>query len=187
MMSTQMDNWRHVGFQSCESQTCETLAFSRGTPSSFLYATPFFGKFSLSHPPFPPPILRLHSDGCRLVGMLILDALSWKRSLWESSWPSTLHPPPLRPSSETHTTGLCSVLSFIICSIAHRVHYVCWGARVSAPRAKACATVWGLRGITEYTGGLKVCALFGIHHFMERPEYNWNQAASRISLVQRMM
>lgn len=93
MMSTQMDNWRHVGFQSCESQTCETLAFSRGTPSSFLYATPFFGKFSLSHPPFPPPILRLHSDGCRLVGMLILDALSWKRSLWESSWPSTLHPP----------------------------------------------------------------------------------------------
>lgn len=27
MMSTQMNNCRHVGFQNWESQTCETLAF----------------------------------------------------------------------------------------------------------------------------------------------------------------
>lgn len=34
-MSTQMNNWRHVGFQSCESQTGETLAFQEELPPPF--------------------------------------------------------------------------------------------------------------------------------------------------------
>lgn len=81
MMSTQMSNCRHMGFQNWESQTCETLAFrrgGRGSPSLPILIL----SLSLHLPPFPLAFtLGLHSDGCRLVGMLTLDALLKKIAL----------------------------------------------------------------------------------------------------------
>lgn len=69
MMSTQTNNCRHVGFQSWESQTCETLAFQKRKKKTFLLDTLF--KISLHFLWLSPS---LHCDGFRLVGMLTLDA-----------------------------------------------------------------------------------------------------------------
>ncbi len=146
MMSTQMNNCRHVGFQSWESQTCETLAFQEEKKQKKTHpslSTILFLSFSLHLSSFPLAfILSLLSDGCRLVGMLTLDARLKKIALRKQLTLDT----PSEPLSEKQTAGLCSALSFIICSIAHRVHYVWRGTCVSAPRAKASATDWGPQG-----------------------------------------
>lgn len=53
-----------------------------------------------------------------------------KRSLWESSWPSTPLQSPVSFNWQRHRAEARSVVSFIICSIARGVHYICKGTQV---------------------------------------------------------
>lgn len=157
MMSAQMNNCRRVAFHSWESQTCETLAFQEKKTSFFLHDTRFV-IFFLHLPPFPLDfILRLHADGCRLAGMLTLDAWLKKIALRKQLTLDT----PSEPLSETQTSGLCSVLSFVICSIAHRLHYVCVGAQVCQhPKLRPVPQIGGPQGNHQRAESL----MFAQHH-----------------------
>lgn len=160
MMFKKMNNCRLVGLQNWQSQTCETSEVL--LPSLFLSS-------SLHHLPFP------------LVLSLSRSAFWWRQVSWNvdsgrlverdrSEKAADPRRPLWAPSSGTETAGLRSVLSFIICSVAHRMHYVCRG-NVSAPPANR-ATEWGPHKPQKSPWGWKVCCFLNIIQFQEDRRIN---------------
>lgn len=160
MMFKEMNNRRLVGLQNWQSQTCE--------PSEVLLPSLFLST-SLHHPPFPPVLSLARSafwwrqvswdvDSGRLVEK---DRSEKAADPWRPLW---------APSSGTETAGLRSVLSFIICSVDHRMHYVCGGS-VSAPPANR-ATEGGPHKPQKSPWGSKVSCFLNIVQFQEDRRIN---------------
>lgn len=140
MMSAQMNNCRHGGFQSWESQTSETLAF---------HGEKFFTNthFVLSLISLRFASLSLSDCIPTAVGWLEcwLWTPRWKRSFWVRIGPSAS--PHSLGCQRPRTAGpLTTVL--LNCSIDHYVHYVCKGTTVCMVRASGSGM--GTTGVTSY-------------------------------------
>lgn len=111
--------------------------------------------FFLHLPPFPLDfILRLHADGCRLAGMLTLDAWLKKIALRKQLTLDTPSEPPVRDSD--FRLVLCAFICYLLnCSPA--TLRVCRGTSVSAPQAQASATDWGASGEPPKSWKSDVC------------------------------